>query len=107
MTDIRLRQLIQREDEIKSSVFPIEGSVVQHIRYPINAPEFETEVVTNPDVAVWIVYDYLERHNVEMIITFRINGGSIQLKHVYLHEDIQRNRQNWNDTLNGDVSADI
>ena len=107
MNNIRLRQLIQREQEIKSSSFPIEGSVVQRIRYPVNAPEFETDTVTEPDVAVWIVYDYLERHDVEMIFTFRINGGNIELKHVYLHEDIQRDRQNWTNTLNGNVSAEM
>jgi len=90
---LTLDQLIRDEEEIKTSYFPIPGSIPPRSNYPEHVLHDTTLDESKPyDLAVWVTYDYADVKNMEFIQIVKINSQSHSVGPLYEKKDIENEK---------------
>jgi len=97
-SEISLRDLIQSEKEIKSSHFPIKGSITSERSNQVLVIVPEEDRTKPFYVAFWLVYNFADEIDVERIFVYQFSGG---YKATYEDAQIKKDRQEWNDFKSG------
>ena len=105
---LSLRSLIQSEDEIKTSYFPIQGSILTNGQVQIPENIIPLNAQSPFDVGIWLEYNYESVESEEIIFTLRVIGtNNFNQFIVYEDQQIKTEKNKWKNLQAGNISAGI
>lgn len=105
---LSLRSIIQNENMIKKSYYPIQGSVLTNGQAQIPKNQIGLTGRSPFDIGFWLEYNYEHIENEEIIFTFRVGGtNTFDQFTVYEDQQIKNEKNEWKNFNAGNIGAGI